>query len=71
MKTPAQNVDHHSTAAWKTPMVVGAQTNYLCLQVVPMVMVASAKFAYKNYERVSLRIKVLNEAATPSSRDPA
>jgi hypothetical protein len=49
MKTPAQNVDHHSTAAWKMPMVVGAQPNYLCLQVVPMVLVASAKFAYKNY----------------------
>ena len=49
MKTPAQNVDHHSTAAWRMTMVVGAQPNYLDLQVAPMVLVASAKFAYKNY----------------------
>jgi hypothetical protein len=45
MKTPAQNVDHHSTAAWKMTMVVGAQPKCLYLQVVPMVLVASAKFA--------------------------
>ena len=45
MKTPAQNVDHHSTAAWKMTMVVGVQPNYLYLRTAPMVLVAFANFA--------------------------
>lgn len=44
MKTPAQNVDLHSTAAWEMPTVVGVQPNCRYLQVAPMVLVASAKY---------------------------